>query len=262
MTGTNEKPGVNVRALKDLFRIMRERSEYEYSIKVSMLEIYNERIFDLLTDDILEDGAEGEDGATGAGGGGKSKKFEIRHTPSGQVHIPGLTEIPATSLQHVIKLLAKGSANRTVAATKMNLTSSRSHSVLQVIVTGHNRLSKETMNGKLTLVDLAGSERVSRSEATGARLVEAAAINKSLSTLGQVFTSLRNKALHVPYRNSKLTYLLQDSLGGDSKTALFMNVSPLNLDAVETSATLMFGLGVRAVELGPAKKHVEKTTKK
>lgn len=108
------------------------------------------------------------------------------------------------------------------------------------------------------LVDLAGSERISRSEATGQRLVEAAAINKSLTALGQVFTALRTNALHIPYRNSKLTHLLQPALGGDSKACMFVNVSPTQMDLAETMSTLQFGQGARQVALGPAQKHVTK----
>lgn len=104
-------------------------------------------------------------------------------------------------------------------------------------------------------MDLAGSERVSKSEATGQRLIEAAAINKSLSALGQVFKSLATSSSHVPYRNSKLTHVLQDSLGGDSKTCVFINISPLEVNLGETLCTLNFGRNIRKVELGPAKKH-------
>jgi kinesin family protein C2/C3 len=123
----------------------------------------------------------------------------------------------------------------------MNSQSSRSHLLLQIVVTSKNTITNVTTVGKLTLVDLAGSERVSKSEATGQRLVEAAAINKSLSALGQVFTALRTNQPHVPYRNSKLTHVLQDSLGGDAKTCVFVNVSPAESNLPETIGTLKFG---------------------
>jgi len=112
-----------------------------------------------------------------------------------------------------------------------------------------------TSLGRLTLVDLAGSERIARSEATGERLVEAAAINKSLSALGQVFQAIGASSPHVPYRNSKLTHLLQDSLGGDSKTCMFIASSPLEVNLSETHSTLNFGKQIRKIELGPAKKN-------
>jgi kinesin family member C2/C3 len=104
------------------------------------------------------------------------------------------------------------------------------------------------------MVDLAGSERISKTEATGQRLVEAAAINKSLSALGQTFTSLRKGESHVPYRNSKLTHILQDSLGGDAKCCVFINVSPAESNLAETLGTINFGAAIRTIELKGDKK--------
>lgn len=112
--------------------------------------------------------------------------------------------------------------------------------------------------GKLSLVDLAGSERVARSEAVGVRLLEAAAINKSLSALGQIFAALAARQKHVPYRNSKLTHLLQDSLGGDAKACMFLNCSPLAENLAETKSTMNFGAGIAKIELGPVRKNVAK----
>ena len=123
----------------------------------------------------------------------------------------------------------------------MNSASSRSHLLLTIYVDTTNHISGVTSKGKLTLVDLAGSERIAKTEATGQRLVEAAAINKSLSALGQVFTSLRTNQSHIPYRNSKLTHLLKDSLGGDAKCCIFINVSPAQSNLSETMGTLKFG---------------------
>jgi kinesin family protein C2/C3 len=123
----------------------------------------------------------------------------------------------------------------------MNSVSSRSHLLLQIGIEGKNKISGVITRGKLTLVDLAGSERISKTEATGQRLVEAAAINKSLSSLGQVFSGLAANQSHIPYRNSKLTHFLQDSLGGDSKCCVFINVSPAESNLSETLSTLKFG---------------------
>ena len=109
------------------------------------------------------------------------------------------------------------------------------------MVASRNKITNVSSVGKLTLVDLAGSERIAKTEATGQRLVEAAAINKSLSALGQVFSSLRTAQQHIPYRNSKLTHVLQDSLGGDSKTCVFINISPAESNLPETIGTLKFG---------------------
>eukprot|EP01137_Pigoraptor_chileana_P003841 Opistho-2@44633 len=241
MMGTKADPGVNVRALTELFKISKARVEVEHHIIVSLVEIYNEQIIDLLGDPATS----------------RAAKNDVCRGPTGN-YVPGLTEVEVNSIDDVIRVMATGDKNRSVAATSMNSSSSRSHLILTIAVSCTNRLSKETLHGKLTLVDLAGSERVSRSDAQGQRLVEAAAINKSLSALGQVFQSLRTKALHIPYRNSKLTHLLQDSLGGDSKTCMFLNISPLTINADETLSTLNFGKAISGLEFGPAKKHVEK----
>ena len=149
-----------------------------------------------------------------------------------------------------------GDSNRSVGATKMNTNSSRSHLLLLLKLHGTNRVTNAVTRGTLTLVDLAGSERISKTEATGQRLVEAAAINKSLSALGQVFAALRTNAMHVPYRNSKLTQLMQSSLGGDGKACLFVNVSPLASNLSETVSTLQFGSAAKQVELGKAKQNI------
>jgi len=131
-----------------------------------------------------------------------------------------------------------------------------------VQVEGTNRLSGATSRGKLNLVDLAGSERVGKSGATGDRLKEAQAINQSLSSLGDVIASLVSKSSHVPYRNSKLTYLLQDSLGGNSKTLMFVNLSPAADNLGESLCSLNFASRVRNVDLGQAKKMGEASPKR
>lgn len=170
------------------------------------------------------------------------------------VYVDALTEREVNTPEDVTRMLKESDRNRTVAFTSMNTDSSRSHLILVINVTALNTISGVCSRGRLTLVDLAGSERIARSEATGERLVEAAAINKSLSALGQVFTAIAQSAPHIPYRNSKLTHLLQDSLGGDSKTCMFINASPLEINLSETHSTLTFGKQIRTIELGPAKK--------
>ncbi|KAL0459726.1 UNVERIFIED_CONTAM: Kinesin-like protein KIN-14F [Sesamum latifolium] len=146
-----------------------------------------------------------------------------------------------------------GQRNRAVGATALNDRSSRSHSCLTVHVQGRDLTSGNILRGCMHLVDLAGSERVDKSEVTGDRLKEAQHINKSLSALGDVISSLAQKNSHVPYRNSKLTQLLQDSLGGQAKTLMFVHISP-EPDAVgETISTLKFAERVATVELGAAR---------
>ncbi|KAF1462072.1 Kinesin-like protein KIFC3, partial [Pygoscelis antarcticus] len=150
-----------------------------------------------------------------------------------------------------------GHVNRATECTNLNEHSSRSHALLIVTVRGFDRSTGLRTTGKLNLVDLAGSERVGRSGAEGSRLREAQHINKSLSALGDVIYALRSRQGHVPFRNSKLTYLLQDSLSGDSKTLMMVQVSPAEKNTSETLCSLKFAERVRSVELGPISRKAE-----
>merc|ERR1719499_966971 len=160
--------------------------------------------------------------------------------------------------EDVQKLLATGKSNRKTASTFMNIESSRSHMIMEVSVRGFNVPANIEYLGKLFLVDLAGSERISKSGATGARLKEAAEINKSLTALGDVMQALQNKAKHVPYRNHTLTYLMQNALGGNAKTVMFINICPTDNHLSETLSSLRFAQRVAKVELGRAKKTYKK----
>eukprot|EP00048_Salpingoeca_helianthica_P013128 m.196045 g.196045 ORF g.196045 m.196045 type:complete len:1328 (+) comp15460_c15_seq13:156-4139(+) len=233
MMGPPDNEGVNRRAVRELLRICQERrANADYCIRISLLEIYNERILDLLS------------------GPNADAARDIRLDPITKLpFVEGRTERTVNSVDEVMQALADADENRHVAATKMNSSSSRSHLLLQLTVTSTDLISNQTSTGKLTLVDLAGSERIAKTEATGQRLVEAAAINKSLTALGQVFAALRMHQSHVPYRNSKLTHLLQDSLGGDAKTCVFVNASPAESNLSETIGTLKFGAAIRTIEL-------------
>ena len=240
MEGPPHDKGVNYRALMELFRVTQERGSdgWKYEISVRFLEIYNEVIRDLL---------QSVDEQAG-------QKFQIRNGADG-TYVEGLTEFAVCSIEDVVQLMKAGSANRSVAGTKLNVDSSRSHSVLQIGVAGKNSMTGHTSRGKLTLVDLAGSERVGKSEVTGDRLKEAQNINRSLSALGTVMASLQANQSHVPYRDSKLTHLLQDSLGGDSKTLMFCHINPTTVNISESICTLNFAARVRNVVIGPATKN-------
>jgi len=239
MSGIPEDPGVNTRALHELFRLRDERShDFRYKISVSFLEIYNETVKDLLEADK-----------------GADKPLKIHKGPNG-MYIDNLAEWEVTSPEDVHKAMDVGAKNRSVGVTNMNEHSSRSHSLLSVRVVGQNLTAGITYYGKLHLIDLAGSERISKSQATGQRLKEAQAINKSLSALGNVIEALQHKNAHVPYRDSKLTFLLQDSLGGHAKTLMFINVSPTEDDSEESFCSLNFASRVRKVELGGAARNV------
>ena len=234
MMGPPADPGVNRRAIRELLALTQKNTELEFTLSLSLMEVYNENLYDLLSS--------------------KRNKLSIHQNADG-VFVPDLTERSITTQEEVEQALDDAQANRSTASTKMNTDSSRSHMLLQLYVQAYNTISKATSFGKLTLVDLAGSERVSKSEASGDRLLEAAAINKSLTALGQVFKAIQSNAPHVPYRNSKLTHVLQDSLGGDSKTAVFVAVRGERSNLSETHSTLGFGTNIRKIELGPATKH-------
>ncbi|MEC8122219.1 MAG: hypothetical protein VX113_09900, partial [Pseudomonadota bacterium] len=138
-----------------------------------------------------------------------------------------------------------------MSATKCNAESSRSHSIVMVTVTGHNAISGATTHGKLHLVDLAGSERVKKSEVSGQGMAEACNINKSLSALGTVIASLAANEKHVPYRDSKLTYLLQDSLGGNSHTVMLAAISPSPRSYFETLNTMQYAARAKLIICNP-----------
>ncbi|XP_046558589.1 carboxy-terminal kinesin 2-like isoform X2 [Haliotis rubra] len=230
--------GMIPRAVQQVFSTARDLEEkgWQYQFDASMLEIYNETIRDLLSDEEL--------------------KHEIKMTGNGssETIVTNLTVISVRTESQIHKLLKKATHNRAVAETKCNERSSRSHSVFQLKLRGSNELTGENCSGILSLVDLAGSERVKDSGSEGQRLKEALAINKSLSNLGNVIMALGNKDNHVPYRNSKLTYLLQNSLGGNSKTLMFVNVSPKEECFQETLNSLRFATKVNQCNIGTAQK--------
>ncbi|XP_013881005.1 kinesin-like protein KIFC3 isoform X2 [Austrofundulus limnaeus] len=233
MEGVPENPGINQRALRLLFLEVTEKaSDWDYSITVSMVEIYNETLRDLLRENPTE-------------------KLDIKLNPdgSGQLYVPGLTEITVQSPEDINKVFELGHMNRATACTNLNEHSSRSHALLIITVSGSNITTGTSTQGRLNLVDLAGSERIGKSGAEGSRLREAQCINKSLSALGDVISALRSKQPHVPFRNSRLTYLLQDSLSGDSKTLMMVQISPLPGNMSESVCSLKFAQRVRSVEL-------------
>ncbi|WJX90794.1 hypothetical protein P8452_72654 [Trifolium repens] len=236
----DEASGITPRVFDYLF--MRIKAEEEsgkdcklkYTCKCSFLEIYNEQITDLLEP--------------------SSTNLQLREDMKKGVYVDNLTEHSVVTVNDVLRLLVQGTANRKVAATHMNCESSRSHSVFTCII--ESQWEKDSMThfrfARLNLVDLAGSERQKSSGADSERLKEAANINKSLSTLGLVIMTLvdlaHGKPRHVPYRDSRLTFLLQDSLGGNSKTMIIANVSPSICSANETLSTLKFAQRAKLIQ--------------
>ncbi|KAG5235708.1 kinesin protein [Salix suchowensis] len=216
---------------------------FRYDVSVSVLEVYNEQIQDLLVSDSQP--------------GVAAKRLEIRQAGEGLHHVPGLVEANVHNMSEVWEVLQTGSNARAVGSTNANEHSSRSHCIHCVMVKGENLLNGECTKSKLWLVDLAGSERIAKTEVQGERLKETQNINKSLSALGDVISALATKSPHIPFRNSKLTHLLQDSLGGDSKTLMFVQISPNENDLGETICSLNFASRVRGIELGPAKRQLD-----
>ncbi|XP_061204985.1 kinesin-like protein KIF11 [Neopsephotus bourkii] len=219
--------GIIPRTLHQIFEKLTENGS-EFSVKVSLLEIYNEELFDLLnpTPDVGE----------------RLQMFDDPRNKRGVI-IKGLEEITVHNKNEVYQILERGAAKRTTAATYMNAYSSRSHSVFSITI----HMKETTIDGeelvkigKLNLVDLAGSENIGRSGAVDKRAREAGNINQSLLTLGRVITALVERAPHIPYRESKLTRILQDSLGGRTKTSIIATVSPASISLEETLSTLEY----------------------
>ncbi|GBL96931.1 Carboxy-terminal kinesin 2 [Araneus ventricosus] len=237
--------GMIPRSVRQIFKRIRdlEPRGWNYRVEAFFLEIYNERIQDLLNPDSVN---------------GNTKCEILKSAGKGNdILLSNVTISPVTCAEEVFSLLKKARINRAVAATKCNEYSSRSHYVFQLKIYGENSVTDEKCEGILNLVDLAGSERVKDSGSAGDRLAEAKAINKSLSNLGNVIMALSKKENHVPYRDSKLTHLLANSLGGNSKTLMFVNISPDNENLSETVNSLRFATKVNQCNIGTAQKRVK-----
>ncbi|XP_078422554.1 kinesin-like protein KIFC1 isoform X4 [Cetorhinus maximus] len=236
---TSETKGMIPRAVDQIFSTAQQLKTmgWTYKFTASFLEIYNETLRDLL---VMKPE--------------KNVEYEIKrlNNKSEQLHVTNLKYVTVTTEDQVHNLIAVAKANRSVAKTAANDRSSRSHSVFQLMIEGSNSNRELQCASTLSLVDLAGSERLDKSHSKGDRLREAQAINTSLSCLGHVIMSLSNKESHIPYRNSKLTYLLQNSLGGNSKTLMFVNVSPLEENFSESLNSLRFASKVNECVIGTA----------
>uniref|UniRef100_A0A6A7FXE9 Kinesin-like protein n=2 Tax=Hirondellea gigas TaxID=1518452 RepID=A0A6A7FXE9_9CRUS len=232
MIGSQNEPGIAPRAFTRLFELSEEgKSRQEVLIHCYMLELYNDRLIDLLRGHC----------------NGEAEKLEIKRDKRGSVHVQGATIRHVNTAQHLQSVFQEGLSHRHTACTNMNAESSRSHLLVVVSLTISSRQNASVLRGKLTLVDLAGSERSHKSGAAAETLKEANSINKSLSALGDVIAALSSEAAFVPYRNSKLTMLLQDSLGGNAKTLLFVNISPSSYNAEESIVSLMYASRIKQI---------------
>lgn len=245
-SGKAQMRGIIPRAIQLIIKSCEDLTAqgWVYTVDVSFFEIYNETIRDLLSTEPQDDG----------------RKYNVRTDRRGKNYVEGLVtrridfEQAEEQVEDIVTLAA---CNRSVDRTDMNAHSSRSHSIFALKIRGVNESQDTEMEGSLSLVDLAGSERLSRSNATGDRLKEAQAINKSLSSLADVFQAIAKKSAHVPYRNSKLTYVLQPALSGDGKTLMMVNLSPTFASLDESLCSLRFAQQVSQCELGAPTRQIK-----
>mmetsp|Transcript_20771 Transcript_20771/g.34088 ORF Transcript_20771/g.34088 Transcript_20771/m.34088 type:complete len:1426 (-) Transcript_20771:300-4577(-) len=242
----DEKVGIIPRVVREVFRLTKEaheKGEQRVEVRVSYLEIYNELLRDLLHP---------------RSSSGKPVPISIREGPNSAIQLVGIKEEPVSNYSEMMRYLERGSVSRTTASTLMNSYSSRSHSIFTITIVqrstsagneqqstsaGKNKQKRKYKKSKFHLVDLAGSERAKRTGAVGARFKESITINKGLLALGNVISALcasQAKRTHIPYRNSKLTRLLQDSLGGNSRTLMIACISPADINFEESLTTLKY----------------------
>uniref|UniRef100_A0A3Q2GM47 Kinesin-like protein n=1 Tax=Cyprinodon variegatus TaxID=28743 RepID=A0A3Q2GM47_CYPVA len=242
MLGTDKEPGIYVRTLNDLFRAIEETSDdMLYSVSMSYLEIYNEMIRDLLNP--------------------SSGFLDLREDSKGVIQVAGITEVSTINAQEIMELLMKGNKQRTQEPTAANRTSSRSHAVLQVAVKQQSRcrdVLQEVRFARLFMIDLAGSERAAQTQNRGQRLKEGAHINRSLLALGNCINALsdKNGNKYVNYRDSKLTRLLKDSLGGNSRTVMIAHISPASMAFEESRNTLAYADRAKSIRTRQVKKNL------
>jgi kinesin family protein C1 len=243
-SGTGSMRGIIPRAMQQVgtYKTELECKGWEYFMEVSFIEIYNETIRDLLRAQYSEE-----------------IKHEIKRDASGSSYVSDVTmlAVDPNDTDMIDSIMEKAARYRSTASTAMNEQSSRSHSIFTLHLRANNKEQGVSLKGNLSLVDLAGSERIDRSGAVGSRLKEAVAINKSLSSLVDVFSAIASKQAHIPFRNSKLTYLLQPALSGEGKTLMMVNLSPTEDSFNESLCSLRFAAQVNQCELGKAKRQIK-----
>ncbi|BET00072.1 unnamed protein product [Nesidiocoris tenuis] len=235
--GTGNDRGIIPRSFDQIFTHISRSDNMQYLVRASYLEIYQEEIRDLLDTN-------------------PKKRYELRESVDSGVYVKDLQSFVCKSISEIEKLMATGNQNRTIGATNMNEHSSRSHAIFMVTIemsdTSNQEIKNQVRVGKLNLVDLAGSERQTKTGSTGTRLKEASKINLSLSALGNVISALVDgKGQHIPYRDSKLTRLLQDSLGGNSKTIMIANIGPASYNYEESLTTLRYANRAKNIKNKP-----------
>ncbi|KAL7734842.1 hypothetical protein ACLKA6_011122 [Drosophila palustris] len=230
--GNDDLMGIIPRTFEQIWLHINRTENFQFLVDVSYLEIYMEELRDLLKPN--------------------SKHLEVRERGSG-VYVPNLHAINCKSVDDMANVMRLGNKNRTVGFTNMNEHSSRSHAIFMIKIEMCDTETNTIKVGKLNLIDLAGSERQSKTGASAERLKEASKINLALSSLGNVISALAENSPHVPYRDSKLTRLLQDSLGGNSKTIMIANIGPSNYNYNETLTTLRYAQRAKNIQNQPVK---------
>eukprot|EP00931_Biecheleriopsis_adriatica_P069624 TRINITY_DN4344_c0_g1_i1.p1 TRINITY_DN4344_c0_g1~~TRINITY_DN4344_c0_g1_i1.p1 ORF type:complete len:1050 (+),score=173.82 TRINITY_DN4344_c0_g1_i1:75-3224(+) len=234
--GSAGEEGIAGRAISELFEVVeRLRPKHSVQVTASMFELHRNRLVDLLRLPQRRNAGNSPP---------SSPKLSLRSCSEGGVQVDRLIERDVKDAPELKRLLARGLSGRTVAANAVNAESSRSHLLFTIKVSSTDLQTQEVLSGKILLCDLGGSERLKKTEATGEQLKEAIEINRSLTALGDVIEAVAERRRQIPYRNHKLTQLLQDSLGGTSKTLMFVNCSPAESNLQET--TMSLGYAVRA----------------
>jgi len=237
-----EKDGIAPRTITELFRII-ENLHCSSNVTVigSMVEVYNNHLIDLLKISRNVRGSRQRPERR------LSSKLKVRRSRGGNVKVERLAETVVNDAAQLKSMLQRGLAHRAVAANVYNIESSRSHLIFTIGVTTFNPETNETTRGKIILCDLGGSERLKKTEVTGETKKEAIEINKSLTALGDVIEAVAKKKKQIPYRNHKLTQILQDSLGGTAKTLMFVNCSPAKSCVDETLVSLKYATRVKKI---------------
>jgi kinesin family protein C2/C3 len=239
--GRAGQPGVTARAIHELFRIIgNDRERFMHTVTLSMLELHRNDLVDLFRKESVKHGA--------------AQKLSIRVDQSGQVQIDNLTERVCSSAEELIGIVECCLRHRTTRATAMNAQSSRSHLICSMKISRVNLETGNELRGKLMICDLAGSERLKKSNVVGDAAKEAIEINRSLTALGDVMSALRQSQKHAPYRNHKLTQLMQDCLGRHSKVLMFVNCSPSNSNIEETLMSLKYASRAKKIRTESSKK--------
>lgn len=230
MYGNSSDDGIAQRTVREVFKVARGLGEHHsVTVSASMLELYNDGLIDLLPQN------------------GETRKLRIRQEGSGIVRVDGLQEHVANTAEEMLRIFQTGKQQRIISGNTMNTESSRSHVIFTLKIETLSHCTQEVRCGKIVLCDLGGSEQLKKTEVSGRQMKEAIELNKSLTALGDVIHAVAAKHNSIPYRNHKLTQLLQDSIGGSAKTLMFVSCSPAASDLSQTTMSLNYAARAKAI---------------